>query len=86
MALKVNMHEAKTQLSRLIEQALAGEEVVIAKNGRGLVRLLPLESPAAGLRPIGLHALPAEAQRSPADFEQASLAPLDSAELADWHG
>lgn len=38
----VNMHQAKTSLSRLVEKALAGEEVVIARNGEPLVRLVPV--------------------------------------------
>jgi prevent-host-death family protein len=38
----VNIHEAKTQLSKLIEQAQAGEEVVIAKAGKPVVRLVPV--------------------------------------------
>ena len=38
----VNMHEAKTTLSRLVERALAGEEIVIARNGTPLVRLVPV--------------------------------------------
>ncbi len=37
--LTVNVHEAKTHLSRLIRQALDGEEVVIAKGNRPLIRL-----------------------------------------------
>jgi len=41
--MEVNIHEAKTHLSRLIEQAVAGEDVVIAKAGRPLVRLVRLE-------------------------------------------
>ena len=42
MAEVVNMHEAKSSLSRLVERALAGEEVVIARNGEPLVRLVPV--------------------------------------------
>ena len=38
----VNMHKAKTTLSRLVERALAGEEVIIARNGTKLVRLVPV--------------------------------------------
>ena len=38
-----NIHQAKTNLSRLIEQAEAGEEVVIARNGKPAVRLTPIE-------------------------------------------
>jgi len=37
---EVNIHEAKTHLSRLIERALTGEDTVIAKAGRPLVRLV----------------------------------------------
>jgi prevent-host-death family protein len=40
--IKVNVHEAKTHLSRLLDRALAGEEVVIARAGRPLVRLVPV--------------------------------------------
>ena len=40
---KANVHEAKTNLSKLIEQALNGEEVVIAKAGKPLVRLVPVQ-------------------------------------------
>ena len=39
---KANVHEAKTNLSKLIERALDGEEVVIAKAGKPLVRLVPV--------------------------------------------
>ncbi len=46
----VNVHEAKTQLSRLLDQALAGEEVIIMRSGRPLVRLTPVESAPARRR------------------------------------
>jgi prevent-host-death family protein len=39
----VNIHHAKTHLSRLIEQAERGEEVVIARAGKPVVRLVPVE-------------------------------------------
>lgn len=42
----VNIHEAKTHLSQLIEKAVAGEDVIIAKAGKPLVRLTALEPPA----------------------------------------
>ncbi len=45
MATTVNIHEAKTHLSKLIEQAANGEEVVIAKAGKPIVRLTPVEPP-----------------------------------------
>ena len=44
---EVNVHEAKTHLSRLLEQALAGEDVIIMRSGKRLVRLTPLESAPA---------------------------------------
>jgi len=75
---KVNMHEAKTNFSKLVELALKGEEVIIARSGKPLVKLTPLEG-AAALRPIGLH------QRDVGeDFEARSLAPLSEEELAAW--
>ena len=38
----VNIHEAKTHLSRLIEEVAAGGEVIIARNGKPVARLLPV--------------------------------------------
>jgi prevent-host-death family protein len=43
MAKTYNMHEAKTQLSRLAERAARGEEIVIARNGTPLAKLGPLD-------------------------------------------
>ena len=43
--LKVNMHEAKTQLSKLVEKAVAGEPFIIAKAGKPLVKVIPYDSP-----------------------------------------
>lgn len=37
----VNIHEAKTNFSKLIEQTLKGEEVIVARGGKPLVRLVP---------------------------------------------
>jgi prevent-host-death family protein len=39
---QINLYEAKTQLSSLVERAAAGEEIVIAKNGRPMAKLVPL--------------------------------------------
>lgn len=49
----VNLYEAKTNLSRLVERAAAGEEIVIAKAGRPLARLVPLARRTTP-RPLGL--------------------------------
>jgi prevent-host-death family protein len=42
MATIVNMHQAKASLSRLVERALAGEEVIIGRNGEPLIQLVPV--------------------------------------------
>jgi prevent-host-death family protein len=39
----VNIHAAKTNLSRLVEEAAAGEEIIIAKAGKPMVRLTPIK-------------------------------------------
>ena len=39
---KVNIHQAKTHLSRLIDRVAAGEEIIIAKNGRPMAKLTPI--------------------------------------------
>lgn len=43
--LQVNVHEAKTQLSRLLQQVEAGQEVVIARSGKPVARLVPVGEP-----------------------------------------
>ena len=45
----VNIHEAKTHLSRLLEQVSGGQEVVIAKSGKPIARLVPIQSKAISL-------------------------------------
>lgn len=42
---QVNVYEAKTHLSRLLQEAIAGVEIVIARDGVPLVRLVPIETP-----------------------------------------
>ena len=50
----VNIREAKTQLSRLIERVKAGEEVIIAKAGKPVARLVPVASAGAARKPGAL--------------------------------
>ena len=50
---QVNIHQAKTGLSRLVEQAEAGEEIVIARAGKPAARLVPLRK-SRGHRRLGL--------------------------------
>ena len=40
--MRVNMHQAKSDLSKLVVQALAGEEVIITRSGKPVVRLMPV--------------------------------------------
>lgn len=72
-----NIYEAKAQFSRLIDRALAGEEVVVAKAGRPLIRFVPVVSP--GRRTGGgLRGLVEIAE----DFD----APMSEADLLDFEG
>jgi prevent-host-death family protein len=50
---QVNVYEAKTNLSRLLDQVEAGEEVVIARAGRPVARLVPYRKSRAPRRPGG---------------------------------
>lgn len=43
----VNIHNAKTHLSQLVEQASAGEPFIIAKAGKPLVKVMPIKAPSA---------------------------------------
>jgi len=63
----VNVHQAKTHLSRLIDDAHAGETIVLAKAGKPWVRLMPLAPPAGPTHPLA-SAQPgaSEQPRSPA--------------------
>jgi prevent-host-death family protein len=71
----VNIHEAKTQLSRLLERVRAGEEIIIAKAGKPCARLCPLAD-ATPRRP-GLFA----GRVDPGFFD-----PLPRSELMAWAG
>ena len=46
----VNVHEAKTHLSRLVEQAAAGEPFIIAKSGKPIVKVTAIDTPARAER------------------------------------
>jgi len=43
VSVQVNIYEAKTRLSQLLDQATAGEDVIIARNGRPVARLVPVQ-------------------------------------------
>lgn len=45
MATTVNIHDAKTHLSRLVDEVASGAEIIIAKAGKPMARLMPLSAP-----------------------------------------
>ncbi len=50
-AVQVNIHEAKTHFSKLLKRVMAGEEVVIAKAGTPVARLVPISTQKANRKP-----------------------------------
>lgn len=48
---QVNIHQAKTHLSRLVEQAASGKEIIIAKAGKPIARLIPYVAKGKARRP-----------------------------------
>ena len=51
MPVQVNIYEAKSKFSKLINQAIAGEEIIIAKSGKPVAKLVPIENPAQKRKP-----------------------------------
>ena len=64
----VNIHEAKTHLSKLVDQAAKGEAFIIAKAGHPMVKVVPIETSEAGV-PQRLGFMAGEIQ-VPDDFDQ----------------
>jgi prevent-host-death family protein len=54
MATQFNIHEAKTHFSKLVTRVMAGEEVVIAKAGKAVAKLVPVRPEKKTKRPFGL--------------------------------
>ncbi|QND56385.1 type II toxin-antitoxin system Phd/YefM family antitoxin [Mesorhizobium huakuii] len=52
----VNIHNAKTNLSRLVDRAAKGEPFIIAKAGKPLVKVVPIDQPASQARRVGFMA------------------------------
>ena len=72
----VNVHDAKTQFSKLLEQAHAGQEIILAKAGKPYARMMPL-APAAPKRQRG---------RVKGIIDDAFFDPLPDTELNAWEG
>ena len=76
MPLTINVHEAKTNFSRLLEQAHAGQEILLAKAGKPYARLMPLA-------PTGVKR---QAGRLFGRVTEAFFEPLPVEELEAWQG
>ncbi|MBA2283645.1 MAG: type II toxin-antitoxin system prevent-host-death family antitoxin [Acidimicrobiia bacterium] len=73
MTIQMNVAEAKAKLSELLDAATAGTEVVIARSGRAVARLVPIEAPAP--RRLGF---------LPLDIDDAIFEPLDDDAVEAW--
>lgn len=73
MVIMMNVAEAKAKLSQLLDAAMAGDEVVIARAGTAVARLVPVDTPPP--RRLGFFSV---------DVDDALFAPLDEDELAGW--
>ena len=71
----INVHEAKTHLSRLLDKAHAGEEIVLSKAGKPYARLVPLRP--HGKRELGF---------LKGKLDDSFFDPLPDAELDAWEG
>jgi prevent-host-death family protein len=78
VAASVNIHEAKTHFSKLLERVQRGEEIVIAKAGKPVARLVPERTPALGARVPGIDK---GKLRIADDFDV-----MSESELAEWYG
>ncbi|MBK7424933.1 MAG: type II toxin-antitoxin system prevent-host-death family antitoxin [Propionivibrio sp.] len=74
--LTVNVHEAKTHFSKLLEQAHAGQEIILAKAGVPYARMMPLAAPLGKRQP----------GRLACRVDAAFFEPLPDVDLAAWEG
>ena len=75
MAITVNVHEAKTHFSRLLDQAHAGQEIILSKSGKPYARMVPLRVEGQGKRQPG---------RLEGHIDDTFFEPLPDAELDAW--
>lgn len=73
MTKQVNVGHAKTHLSRLLDAALAGDDIVIARAGTPVARLVPIDPPSQ--RTLGFLSI---------DAPDDAFAPLSGDDLDDW--
>ncbi len=72
----VNVHDAKTQFSKLLEQAHAGQEIILAKAGKPYARMVPLALAASSRQPGRVKGI----------IDDAFFEPLPDTELNAWEG
>ena len=70
----VNVHEAKTHFSRLLDRAHSGEEIIVAKAGKPFAKLVPLDQPQ-----------PRIPGRYPEEVPESFFEPLPENELEEWN-
>lgn len=75
MATVINVYQAKTQLSQLLDRARAGEEIILAKAGKPYARLVPLQP--SDQRRLGF---------IKGTVDESFFEPLPDPELAAWEG
>jgi prevent-host-death family protein len=73
------VHKAKTELSKLLARAEAGEEIIIARGNKPVARLAPIHPPAAGNRGLG-------AWKGKVTVPDSFFDPLPGDELERWEG
>lgn len=72
----VNVHDAKTHFSAYLARVQLGEEIIVARAGKPVAKLVPLESKTTGKRKLGLY----EGFKIP----DSAFAPLTDQEMKDW--
>ncbi len=75
----VSVHEAKTHLSRLINDVLAGKDVIISRGKEEVVRIVPLKPVVKGKRKLGT-------LKGNIDLNKGFWDPLSDEDLALWNG
>jgi len=76
--IEVTVHEAKTNLSKLLAAVESGQEIVVCRGRHPVAKLVPLREPARKRPPVGT------ATSKPVHYTQDCFAPLIGEELKDW--
>ncbi len=77
----VNMHEAKTTLSKLVEDVMNGATIYLARNGSPVAKIVPLAEEGS-LRPIGLHDKGRDS--TPQEIAEAMAPTMTDQEVEEW--